>query len=112
MSSSSTTTATRPVTRVTSCALAKELGATKLALNVIELPPGESVCPYHYESGEEEWIVVLTRLPTVRTPDRDREPGPRGVAFCPMAEAGAHKVTNRSNEPSRIFIWSNRSHPA
>jgi uncharacterized cupin superfamily protein len=92
--------------------LAKELGAAKLALNVIELPPGESVCPYHYESGEEEWIVVLTGHPTVRTPDGESVLGPWDVVFCPMGEAGGHKVTNRSNEPSRIFIWSNRSDPA
>lgn len=78
---------------------------------MIELPAGESVCPYHYESGEEEWIVVLTGRPTVRTPDGERELGPWDMVFCPMGEAGAHKVTNRSKEPARIFIWSNRSHP-
>ena len=88
------------------------LGGTKLALNVMELPPGESVCPYHYESGEEEWIVVLTGNPTVRTPEGERELRPWDCVFCPAGEEGAHKVTNRSEEPSRIFIWSNRSHPA
>src|SRR5206468_5996702 len=45
------------------------LGGEQVALNVFEMPPGQSVCPYHYESAEEEWIVVLTGRPTLRTPD-------------------------------------------
>lgn len=87
------------------------LGATKLALNVFELPPGESLCPYHYENAEEEWIIVLTGRPTLRTPEGERELAPWDCAFCPAGEDGAHKVTNRSDEPARIVIWSNRSHP-
>lgn len=87
------------------------LGGTKLALNVFELPPGQSVCPYHYESAEEEWIIVLTGRPTLRTPEGEQELGPWDCAFCPAGEAGAHKVTNRTDEPSRILIWSNRSYP-
>jgi uncharacterized cupin superfamily protein len=87
------------------------LGGTQLALNVFELPPGQSVCPYHYESGEEEWIVVLSGRPTLRTPDGERELAPWDCAFCPAGEEGAHKVTNNTDEPVRIFIWSNRMHP-
>ena len=83
------------------------VGAAKLALNVVELPPGQSVCPYHYESGEEEWIVVLTGRPTVRTPEGERELAPWDCVFCPAGEEGAHKVTNLTDAPSRIFIWSN-----
>ena len=87
------------------------LGARQLALNVFELPPGQRVCPYHYESGEEEWIVVLAGRPTLRTPGGERELRPWDCAFCPAGEDGAHKVTNRTDEPARIFIWSNHMHP-
>jgi len=87
------------------------LGGEQIALNIFELPPGQSVCPYHYESTEEEWIVVLTGRPSVRTLEGERELGPWDCVFCPAGEAGAHKVTNRSDEPARIFIWSNRSTP-
>ena len=91
---------------------ASAMGAKLGALNVFELPPGQSVCPYHYELAEEEWIVVLSGRPTVRTPEGEQELGPWDCLFCPVGEAGAHKVMNRSDEPARIFIWSNRSHPA
>ena len=73
--------------------------------------PGQSVCPYHYENTEEEWIVVLTGRPTVRTPEGERELAPWDCVFCPAGEAGAHKVTNHGEEPARIVIWSNRSNP-
>jgi uncharacterized cupin superfamily protein len=92
--------------------LAPELGGSLLAFNVFELPPGQSVCPYHYESAEEEWIIVLTGRPTLRTPEGERELAPWDCAFCPAGEAGAHKVTNHGVENARIAIWSNRSHPA
>ena len=78
------------------------IGGSKLALNVFELPPGDSVCPYHYECGEEEWLIVLTGTPTVRTPDGERELVPWDCAFFPAGETGAHKVTNRSVAPARI----------
>jgi uncharacterized cupin superfamily protein len=84
------------------------VGATKLGLSVYQLPPGQSICPYHYENAEEEWLVVLTGRPTLRTPDGDRELRPWDCAFFPTGEAGAHKVTNRTDETVRVCIWSNR----
>lgn len=87
------------------------LGGEIVALNVFELPTGTSVCPYHYESAEEEWIVVLTGTPTLRTPEGEFALKPWDCAYCPTGEAGAHKVTNHGEEPARIFIWSNRTHP-
>jgi uncharacterized cupin superfamily protein len=88
-----------------------ELGGEQLAFNVFEMAPGQSVCPYHYEDGCEEWIIVLTGRPTLRTPEGERELGPWDCAFCAGDESGAHKVTNRTDEPSRIIIWSNRLSP-
>jgi uncharacterized cupin superfamily protein len=87
------------------------LGGEQVAFNIFELPPGQSVCPYHYECGEEEWLVVFTGRPTLRTPDGEVELGPWDCVFFPVGEEGAHKVTNRADEPSRIAIWSNRSFP-
>jgi uncharacterized cupin superfamily protein len=82
--------------------------AQQLGLSVYELPPGQSICPYHYENAEEEWLIVLTGRPTLRTPDGEQELGPWDCAFFPTGEAGAHKVTNRTGETVRVCIWSNR----
>ena len=75
------------------------LGAQQLGLSVYELPPGQSICPYHYENAEEEWLIVLVGRPTLRTPEGERELGPWDCAFFPTGEEGAHKVTNRPTRP-------------
>jgi uncharacterized cupin superfamily protein len=87
------------------------LGGQEIAFNVFELGPGQSVCPYHYESTEEEWVIVLSGRPTLRTPEGEVELGPWDCAYCGAGEASAHKLTNRTDEPARLVIWSNHSTP-
>jgi uncharacterized cupin superfamily protein len=83
-----------------------ELGAEQTGASVYELPPGQSICPYHYEYGEEEWLVVLSGRPTLRTPEGSEALEPFDVAFFPMGPAGAHQVLNHSDEPVRVLMWS------
>jgi uncharacterized cupin superfamily protein len=87
------------------------IGAEQLGLSVYELPPGQSVCPYHYEVGFEEWLVVLSGAPTLRTSDGEQELRPWDLAFFPDGEDGAHKVTNRTGETVRVAILSNKTQP-
>jgi uncharacterized cupin superfamily protein len=87
------------------------VGGRLLGLSVYELPPGQSICPYHYEIGFEEWLLVLSGTPTLRTPAGERELRPWDVAFFPDGEAGAHKVTNRTDETLRVAMLSNKSDP-
>lgn len=84
------------------------LGGEQLGLTVYEIGPGQSICPYHYEFAEEEWLIVLAGRPTLRTPDGERELERWDCAFFPTGEAGAHKVTNRTDAPVRVCMWSNR----
>ena len=86
--------------------LGKQLGATQTGMSVYELPPGQSVCPYHYEYGEEEWVLVLTGRPTLRTPDGERELAPFDAAFFPIGPGGAHQIRNDTAETVRIAMWS------
>jgi len=86
--------------------LGRQLGATQTGMSVYELPPGQSVCPYHYEYGEEEWVLVLTGRPTLRTPDGERELAPFDAAFFPIGPDGAHQIRNDTAETVRIAMWS------
>ena len=86
--------------------LGKQLGATQTGMSVYELPPGQSVCPYHYEYGEEEWVLVLTGRPTLRTPDGERELAPFDAAFFPIGPDGAHQIRNDTADTVRIAMWS------
>jgi uncharacterized cupin superfamily protein len=84
----------------------RQLGAKDTGTTVYELPPGQAVCPYHYEYGEEEWALVLQGRPTVRTPDGTEQLEPFDVVFFPMGPAGAHQIRNDTDEPARVLMWS------
>jgi uncharacterized cupin superfamily protein len=83
-----------------------ELGARQSGATVYELPPGQSVCPYHYEYGEEEWALVLAGHPTLRTPDGTERLQPEEMAFFPAGPTGAHELRNDTEEPVRVLMWS------
>lgn len=87
------------------------VGGSLLGLSVYELPPGQSICPYHWEAGDEEWLVVLTGRPTLRTPHGERELAPWDAVCFPTGAEGAHKVTNRGEEPARVAMLSTRNDP-
>jgi uncharacterized cupin superfamily protein len=82
------------------------LGAKQTGTSVYELPPGQAVCPYHYEYAEEEWLLVLAGNPSVRTPDGVDRLVPHDIVFFPMGAAGAHKIYNDGTEPARVMMWS------
>jgi len=88
------------------------LGASALGLTVYDLAPGQSVCPYHYELGREEWLLVLTGRPTLRDPDGEHELEPGDLVVFPEGEEGAHKVTNRGEGEARIAMISNTDDPS
>jgi uncharacterized cupin superfamily protein len=83
-----------------------QLGAQHTGTTVYELPQGQAVCPYHYEYGEEEWLLVLDGRPSVRTPDGVERLEPFDVVFFPMGPAGAHQVRNDGQETARVLMWS------
>jgi uncharacterized cupin superfamily protein len=88
------------------------LGAQATGTSVYELPPGQSITPYHYEHGRDEWLLVLEGRPTLRRPDGSRQLEPWDVAFFPTGPGGAHKVTNETAEAARVLMWSQSAFPA
>jgi uncharacterized cupin superfamily protein len=90
-------------------AVGRRLGATLLGGSVYELPPGAKTWPYHYEVGCEEWAIVLSGRPTLRSPDGRRELSPGDLAVFPEGPAGAHQLSNDTDEPCRVLILSSKS---
>ncbi len=88
------------------------IGAEQLGASVYDLDPGNSVCPYHYEHPEEEWLLVWSGRPTLRHPDGEHELAPGDLVCFPEGPDGAHKVTNRTDEPARIVMFSTKSKTA
>jgi uncharacterized cupin superfamily protein len=89
-----------------------EVGAEETGASVYELPPGEALCPYHYEYAEEEWLLVLEGRAAVRTPEGTEELGPFEMTFFPKGPAGAHQIRNDGDAPVRVLMWSTVVYPA
>ena len=87
--------------------LGKLLGAKQTGVSVYEIPPGQAICPYHYEVGEEEWLLVLAGTPTLRHPEGKEVLRPWDVVCFPVGPEGAHGVGNESEETVRVLMFSN-----
>jgi len=87
------------------------IGAEALAVKLLEVPVGQSVCPYHYEY-EEEWLVVLDGKVVVRTPDGEQTLERGEIAHFPAGPAGAHKVSNGDRQTVRVLMFSSAREPA
>ena len=90
----------------------EELGPTRTGVSVYEIPPGQTLCTYHYEYSEEEWLLVLSGEATVRVPDGEEKMGPWDLTCFPTGPAGAHGIRNETSETIRIMMFSNVETPA
>jgi uncharacterized cupin superfamily protein len=89
-----------------------DLGARQTGSSLYEIPPGEALCPYHYEHAEEEWLLVLEGEPTVRDPEGEHRLRPHDLVFFPTGPEGAHRVQNDTEEPVRVLMYSDLRYPA
>jgi uncharacterized cupin superfamily protein len=99
----------RPGYRFRVARVGGKLGAELLGASLYETPPGEKLWPYHWEFGCEEFLVVVTGRPTLRTPEGERELAPGAVVHFPEGEPGTHQLWNDTAEPFRVLIASTKS---
>ena len=88
--------------------LGPKLGAARLGMSIYDLPPGEAICPYHFEWTDEEWLIVIAGRPTLRTPEGERVLDPGDVVCFPAGPDGAHHVRNAGDDPVRVAIFSTK----
>jgi uncharacterized cupin superfamily protein len=88
-----------------------QAGGRAITVKVYEIPPGQSMCPYHYEY-EEEWLIVLQGAVSLRTPEGEAQLSEGEVVCFSPGPQGAHKVTNRSPSTSRVMMFSSSREPA
>lgn len=88
------------------------IDAQKLSATLYELPPDQSHCPYHYEYGNEEWLIVLEGHPTIRHPDGETEVAPGTIVCFPPGPSGAHKLTNHTATTAKYLMLSTNHDPA
>ena len=78
----------RRVPHVRTCASARWSAAEQLGLSVYELPPGPEHLPVPLRDRREEWLIVLSGEPTLRTPKASSELGRGTSRSSPTGEDG------------------------
>jgi uncharacterized cupin superfamily protein len=94
--------------RCNAVSFGERIGATRMGMTIYELPPGQAVCPYHFEWTDEEWLFVLEGAPIVRTPEGERTLDAGDVVCFPAGPEGAHLV-RAGTEAARIGIISTKN---
>jgi len=76
----------------------------RLGASVWEIAPHSTQVAYHFHHLQEELVVVLRGRPILRTPDGEHELAEGDVVHFPTGPAGAHTLTNPTDEPVRL-LW-------
>jgi uncharacterized cupin superfamily protein len=87
------------------------IGASGIGATLYELAPGQRSFPYHYEYGNEEWLVVVEGQPTLRAPAGEQELSAGDVVCFREGPEGAHQVRNATDKPVRVLIFSTKRMP-
>jgi uncharacterized cupin superfamily protein len=80
-------------------------------MSLYELQARQTQCPYHFHHGADELVLVLRGRPTLRTPDGERDLEPGDFVHFPRGSAGAHQITNRTDEPALYVVGSSNRSP-
>jgi uncharacterized cupin superfamily protein len=83
------------------------LGAKRLGYAFGKLERGQSYCPYHWHTQEEEAFVVWSGTPTLRTPQGTFVLRPGDVIAFPIGAAGAHRLSNEADETAVLLLVAN-----
>lgn len=88
--------------------LTRDFGAVATGMGVYEIEPGNASWPYHFETNEEEWLIVIEGELTLRTPEGESVLRAGDVACFPAGAAGAHAIRNHTDAPVRYAMPSTR----
>ena len=89
----------------------KAAGGSEESVRLFEVPPGQHLCPYHYEYVEE-WALVLEGSVDCRTPAGTQTLGAGDLVCFSSGPEGAHQLTNHGGQPAKVLMWSSARMPA
>jgi uncharacterized cupin superfamily protein len=87
------------------------VGGELIGGGLYELAPGGRLWPYHTHHANEEWLVVVSGTPTLRTPGGEQDLREGDVACFRRGPVGAHQVSNRTDSPVRVLMLSTKLAP-
>ncbi|WP_121821618.1 cupin domain-containing protein [Halostella salina] len=91
--------------------LAAAADGDRIGCSLYRIPPGRRSWPYHYHTGNEEAIFVLSGEGSLRL-DGERVPlETDDYVALPPGEDSGHRVINDSDEPLRYLMVSTMDDP-
>ena len=96
----------RPGWRSKDAWVGARIGSELIGGSVYELEPGDRLWPYHVHHANEEWLLVVRGRPTLRTLEDEHDPQEGDVVCLPRGKEGAHQVSNRTDSPIRVLMFS------
>ena len=84
-----------------------EIGAEKLGFRVVRLPAGNTFCPVHWHTAEEELFIVLSGEPSLVTPRGNWRLRAGDYVAFPTRFSGAHKLINESDADCEVIMVAN-----
>jgi uncharacterized cupin superfamily protein len=91
--------------------LAEAADGEELGCSLYELPAGHRSWPYHYHTGNEEALYVLSGSGRLRLDDEQYELEAGDYVAFPADESGGHRVVNDSEGPLRYLAVSTMNDP-
>lgn len=91
--------------------LAEAAGGERIGCSLYELPAESRSWPYHYHTGNEEAIYVLSGTGVLRHEEEEHDLRAGEYVSLPVGEGGGHRVINDSDEPLRYLAISTMRDP-
>ncbi len=91
--------------------LGPSAGASELGVTLYEVDPGRAVSPFHVHHANEELLLVLSGHPALRTPAGIRHLERGDLVAFPRGPAGAHRISNPSEDVVRVLVFSTMHWP-
>ncbi len=88
----------------------RRAGGELLGGTMFEVGPGY-LGPYHLHYGNEELVLVVDGVVTLREPGGDRELRAGDVVVFRRGQDGLHALENRSDAPARFVVFSSMIDP-
>lgn len=91
--------------------LAKGAGGRELGCSLYEMPPGKKGWPFHYHSGNEEAIYILSGQGLLRLGRESHPVGPGDYIALPAGPEAPHQLENPGAEVLRYLVFSTMKTP-
>jgi uncharacterized cupin superfamily protein len=82
------------------------LDAELIGGSMYELEPGNKLWPYHTHHANEEWLLVVSGQPTLRSADGEQDLREGDVVCFRRGKTGFHQVINHTDSPIRVLMIS------